>query len=105
MQSRLDRITDWSSRLARTGFRVSTLAQDCNICERELRAYIRVKFGLTPHRWMLKLRMQQARALLSGDHSLKEIAQQLGDKNQAHFSRQFRTVYRTSPSELRHRRV
>jgi len=67
-------------------FRVSALAQLCHISERELRNYIRWRFGTTPRQWLTKHRMSHAKRLLSLGKSSKETAYLLGFKQDSHFA-------------------
>ena len=46
MRSRLDRVIDWDARIFGADFRVARLAEACRVSERELRRYVRSRFGL-----------------------------------------------------------
>ncbi|MGE8068839.1 AraC family transcriptional regulator [Pseudomonas sp. NPDC089569] len=55
--------------------------------------------GITPHAWLLRLRLENACALLSaGKHSVAQVAAEVGFYDQSHFSRAFKTAYNVSPS-------
>lgn len=55
--------------------------------------------GITPHAWLLRLRLEHACALLSaGKHSVAQVATEVGFYDQSHFSRAFKTAYKVSPS-------
>ena len=65
-----------------------------------LRTYKRV-FGITPYQEVLKLRLQKATELLSGDQSLEEIAHEVGFSDRRSFAKAFRKFLKCSPSEYR----
>ena len=59
--------------------------------------------GLTPHRYIMKLRLERARDLLgSSELPLATIAQEVGFCNQSHMTSCFRRHYDITPSLLRH---
>ncbi|HTJ93264.1 MAG TPA: AraC family transcriptional regulator [Pararobbsia sp.] len=59
-------------------------------------------FGSTPHRYLQRLRIEQAMALLCASrHSILDTALACGFQTQQHFSRVFREVTGTSPAMYR----
>ena len=59
--------------------------------------------GDTPHRYVLKARMERAREMLSqSDTQLSVIAESLGFNSQSHFTRAFRSFTGRTPSAFRH---
>ncbi len=59
-------------------------------------------FHLSPHHYMLRLRMRQARQLLAeGEWSVREVARQSGYANVFYFSRVFRRYFGLSPRQAR----
>jgi AraC family transcriptional regulator len=57
--------------------------------------------GLTPHRYVVHLRLQRAFELMrDGRHSLADIAAATGFADQSHLSRWFKRVNGVSPSEI-----
>jgi AraC family transcriptional regulator len=62
----------------------------------------RATFGTTPHRYLQRLRIDQAMALLrTSRHSILDAALACGFQTQQHFSRVFREVTGTSPAAYR----
>ena len=55
--------------------------------------------GLTPHQYILRLRMQKARALLLGGARVAEASAEVGYSDAASFARAFRAVYGISPQQ------
>ena len=62
----------------------------------------RKEMGMTPKRYLLSLRMEQAREkLLHSDLPLEEIAEQTGYADRFHFSKAFRNFYGEPPASYR----
>jgi len=58
--------------------------------------------GMTPHRYIVQVRMERAKALLSGsDMPLAEVAAQVGFADQSHFSSTFRRTTSMTPRSYR----
>ncbi len=55
--------------------------------------------GMTPHAWLVRLRLEQACSLLSGRAKpIAEVAQEVGFYDQSHFNRAFRQAFGVAPS-------
>jgi AraC-like DNA-binding protein len=61
-----------------------------------LRAF-KQRFGITPHAYLITLRVERARELLARGSELTGVAHQMGFADQAHFSRAFKRVIGMSP--------
>ena len=62
------------------------------------------RFGVTPHQYLRRLRMDAAADLLtSTDMSLKDIAQECGYYDQSHMSNEFRKIKHMPPGAYRER--
>lgn len=65
------------------------------------------KTGLSPKAYLIKLRLDKAKTLLSGtdrfDYSIKAVAKSCGYSDPLYFSRVFRKKFKFSPSEYAHR--
>lgn len=60
--------------------------------------------GVTPHQYLLQVRVNSARALLSagaGDRSLAEVAAAVGFADQSHFTRHFKRMLGVTPKQMR----
>jgi AraC family transcriptional regulator len=61
--------------------------------------------GVAPHQYLVRLRMEKARKLLSGDRlSIEEVANAVGYACRAHFVQQFRKTVGVTPSHYRRAR-
>lgn len=62
----------------------------------------RKNYGVTPHDWVMQLRLDAASDLLRGsEHPLAEIAERTGFADQSHFTRRFKQRFGTSPNKWR----
>ena len=92
MWSKLDRITDadWRANAKQANYCSNSLAQRCEVSRRQLERYFKTQFKQSPRAWLRRLRMEEARRLLSEGLSSKAAAYELGFKRPSHFSREFR---------------
>jgi len=64
----------------------------------------RISFAMSPHRYIMNCRVRRAELMMATSReSLARIACACGLSDQAHFSRIFRTIVGTSPSNWRRR--
>lgn len=80
------------------------LAQELGVSYSWFRSSFAAHTGLSPHQYLLELRIVRARSLLAEtDLSVKEIAIQMGFEDEFYFSRLFRQKLNLSPSQWRDR--
>ncbi|WP_353070958.1 helix-turn-helix transcriptional regulator [Tunturiibacter gelidiferens] len=61
---------------------------------------LRANMGVTPHRYLMDQRLQQAKALLRLDsRTIAEVATEIGFVNAGHFARAFKRHLGVSPTE------
>jgi AraC-like DNA-binding protein len=85
--------------------KVAAVAATCGMGYEKFRKLFGRKNGISPHRYRLRCRMDEARRLLlDGRLSIKEIAYSLGYSEVANFAHQFRQVVGTTPGDYRQRR-
>ncbi len=81
---------------------IEELANRVNMSSRYLRYCFKRKYGISPKQYQLKIRMNHAKFLLeTSDLPIIKIAPLLGYSDQFVFSRQFKSLYGFSPSNLR----
>lgn len=100
MGSRLDRIHDWEDRVRNAMYRTSTLASHAGVTRQQMERYFRIRWGVAPHLWIERVRIDDALRLLRQGKLIKEIACELGYRNATHFSRAFRRVAGRSPTSF-----
>jgi len=81
---------------------VQDIAHHFNISRSYMYKICKKNFDSTPKEMILKLRMENSeQMLLHTDLLIKEIANEIGFKNQFYFSKSFKNYYGHSPSEYR----
>ena len=61
-------------------------------------------FSVSPHQYLIQLRVNSARSLLSagsGEHSLAELASAVGFADQSHLTRHFKRIVGVTPRQFR----
>ncbi len=87
------------------GVRLDEVARRCNLSLSQFGRTFKKTTGLTPHRWLVKLRLERAQDLLLWSAlPLAEIALDCGFSEQSHFTRTFTRLVGTSPGEWRRQR-
>ena len=81
---------------------IRELATIVNLSPGRLAHLFKSEVGVSPQRYVNKVRLEKARELLaSGMLSVKEIAAEIGFPNVSTFCRSFRACYGTTPREYR----
>jgi AraC family transcriptional regulator len=85
-----------------TDLDVKMLAAESGYSRTHFLRTFRAVMGCSPHRWLTRLRMDQAKTMLRRDsESLIDIALACGFSTHAHFSNTFRQIVGVTPSEYR----
>jgi len=83
---------------------IKLLAQGAGISYSRFRHTFTAHTGMSPHQYLLELRLVRARSLLAETElSIKEIAMQSGFEDELYFSRLFRQKLNLTPSQWRSR--
>jgi len=83
--------------------RVSAMAAALGLSRSHFSRNFHKLTGHSPQQYILRQRLEHARTLLgNATLSIAEVARRCGFSGAAHFSRQFRRQYRTSPRQHRH---
>ena len=98
----LKRVTELMAGSLMEGPALSRLAAACGLSPRHFTRAFRQSTGIPPHRWLLKYRVQRAKALLRARTlSLADIALRCGFADQSHFTRVFSREVGSSPGRWR----
>jgi AraC-like DNA-binding protein len=57
--------------------------------------------GITPHQFLIQLRVNQAKKLLLTDQSINQVAQEVGFCDQSHLNRHFKRYVQVTPGQYR----
>lgn len=80
------------------------LAKECNISEVYFRKLFVNQFGITPHQYIIDIRINNARQLLAeGALKINAVAEKCGFSNPYHFTRLFKEKTGLSPTEYMNR--
>ena len=81
---------------------VSSLAAACGMSVSSFRARVRAATGCSPKQFVEHARLRKAESLLKNSSlSIKQVMAASGMADPSHFSRRFRKMYGSSPSEYR----
>jgi AraC-like DNA-binding protein len=92
VNSRLDRVKDWSVVAAKAGFKIGKIAKNQKISVRSLHRFIRERVGKSPKRWIDELRAAHAAAELAEGQSAKAITIAVKYAHESSFCRFFKRV-------------
>lgn len=82
--------------------RLADMARECGLSVSHFTRAFRISFGMSPYRWLIERRIDQAKALLvTGSLPIADIAMRSGFSDQAAFSRAFARVVGDSPARWR----
>ena len=91
-----------SSHLSDFDFNVSTLADQVNIGRTTLFGRFKKVTGMSPNKYILKVKMEHARQLLTDtDLTISEVGYKVGIDESSYFYRLFKNFYGMSPSQYR----
>ena len=81
---------------------LNEIAQSINVSPWHLCRLFKMGTGTSVNQYLLGLRMQKAKGLLETTClRVKEIMNQVGIRDESHFARTFKKLYRVSPSQYR----
>ena len=104
--AKISRLARWQERRAKEmlaanltgGVTLADLAKACELSIRHFTRAFRGSTGTSPHGWLLQLRIEKAKSLLSSSgHLLVDIALECGFADQSHFTRTFQRSVGLSP--------
>ena len=96
------RVRDLIDRAYAAPLDVPALARSAHVSEAHFSRQFRAAFGETPHRYLLRRRMERAKALLrAGDLPVTEVCLAVGFSSHGSFSNAFRRHVGTTPTAYR----
>ena len=99
---KLQRATDYIHDNLREELTLEKISQTLSMSTYHFAHAFREAVGLSPHRYVIKCRIERAKSLLRDtDLSVTEIAHQVGYLNQSHFSVAFHKVTGQTPRRYR----
>jgi AraC family transcriptional regulator len=97
---RLRRVLDYIAANVHLDIKLDDLAEVADMSRFHFARLFRLGMGVTPHRYLMDQRLQQAKALLRLDaRSVSEIAVGTGFANAGHFARVFKRYVGVTPTE------
>jgi AraC family transcriptional regulator len=100
-KSQVIRISDYVEAHIGSDLRVPQLAALVDLSPQHFSRLFKVSLGMTPHRYVMRRRIEAAERMLRTDATLAEIAYALGFSSQTHFTQVFRRFVGTTPSQVR----
>jgi transcriptional regulator GlxA family with amidase domain len=90
MNHRLHHIQNWPERTHEAKWCAATLAKNCGVSLRTLERYFLKKMDISPKKWLMEQRQQQASKMLKDGLSIKETAANLDYKHPSHLTNGFK---------------
>jgi AraC-like DNA-binding protein len=90
-------VQEWERVAREADFRPARMAALCSISERQLERIFKRYLNCTPSQWLRELQCRLAKDLIGQGYSSKAAAAELKFATDAHFCREFKKVFGTSP--------
>ncbi len=101
-RTQLRRSMDYIHENLHSDVSLSEIAAAANMSKYHFAKSFRQAIGIAPHKYLVKVRMEKARNLLSSDDlSIEEIANRVGYADKGHFSAQFLKIVGITPHRYR----
>jgi AraC-like DNA-binding protein len=91
------RAREWERLAREADFKTTRMAALCSISERQLERIFKRKLNCTPSQWLRELQCRLAKDLVAQGYTSKAAAAELKFATDAHFCREFKKVFGTSP--------
>ncbi len=100
---RLQSVLEWLQKNLSNELSNAELAERAGVSESHFRRIFQEAMGMTPHRYVLQLRLERVRELLTRtSFSIARIAAQCGFNSQSHMTACFNAAYGITPARARH---
>jgi len=100
MKTCLDHDTDWVALAKNGNYCATKLASACGLSPRQLERRFHAMGRPAPHHWLRDLRMRLAVELIGDQTPIKVVAFDLGYKDPAHFTQDFKRYFGVCPSRF-----
>lgn len=98
-EKRVDKIIDYFHAHVEMNMSLDELAAIANCTSYHLIRLFKQKRGISPHAYLIQLRLENARKLLLSGRSAADAALESGFSDQSHLTRQFKTRYGLTPGK------
>lgn len=93
---------DFEAEFAHSKITIAEMAERCNMCPSTFKRKFAEHYGLPPHKWQIKHRLNRAaEMLLATDLLVKQIAYECGFATPSHFIRSFKKEFGCTPERFR----
>ncbi|MGO8674535.1 MAG: helix-turn-helix domain-containing protein [Limisphaerales bacterium] len=93
-------VQEWERVAREADFKPTRMAALCSISERQLERVFKRYLNCTPSQWLRELQCRLARDLIAQGYTSKAAAAELKFATGAHFCREFKKVFGTSPQSF-----
>ncbi|MFN8655191.1 MAG: AraC family transcriptional regulator [Candidatus Obscuribacterales bacterium] len=99
----VNEVIDWLNEHYTKDVSVADLSEQANLSPYHFCRMFKTSTGMTPHQYLIKIRLKAARELVKSDNTLtlKQIAQRVGFFDASHLSRHFKRMYGINLMELK----
>ena len=80
-----------------------TVADFAALSGRSLSSFNRefkAQFSTTPKQWLIEKKMHKAHSLLTQEHTVTQVAFDVGYSNVSHFIKAYKSIYKQTPKEM-----
>ncbi len=97
----LRRTDEWISANISKSILLADLAKEAGLSEFHFQRMFTLSRGISPHKWVLRKRIEQAKEQLTSSHTIAQIASSCGFSCQSHLTRAFKAEVGTTPARYR----
>lgn len=99
--------TALNENISEASFKISAFLQTLPLSADYVKKLFKKQYGLTPHDYLIKLRLEKAKIMLSSadrfDYTIKKVSAACGFSDPLYFSRLFKKNFKLSPLAYSHR--
>ena len=99
-RQRMGRVVDYIEAHLADDMSLADLALEAGLSKFHFSRLFKNTIGLTPHKYVVKRRIERAAALLKQDEAIAQVAHLFGFTDQSHFTRTFKQVKGVTPKQF-----